>query len=349
MAKTGDDLLNERLAQAGDNNFDVQSQTIPQPSNPGEVAAPSPVATSFDFVQWSAEPNEVFRAAGKAQQYLPAGVYGMGVDNRGVYFQRKRVVTDALIELDDSASIQVIAGIRTFWNSKVEYTKRSIVYKRGVLLWGPAGSGKTATLMLMTQELVQNNGIVILCDNPALTVAGLEHLRRIEPERPLIVIFEDIDELIRRYSEHDILALLDGESQVSNVVNIATTNYPEQLGARIVNRPSRFDERIFVDMPSAIARRKYLIFATKDEDIKPAELDRWVRETEHFSVAHLRELVVAVFCLKQDYQDVIERLSKMRVQPKSGREFGSGGETGFRTAKEYKIVFEKPMQPLRTS
>jgi hypothetical protein len=332
--KNEHDLLNERLADS-DNGLDVEiPKRTDKNSDPQEVAATPSASTSFDFVQWSAEGNEAFRPSGKRCETLPSGVYYVAHDSRGIYFQRKKVLTDDLIELDDNASVRVIRGIRTFWDSKREYTSRKIIYKRGILLWGPAGSGKTATLMLLTQDLLVNGGLVVVCEDPGLVNLGLEALRRIEPERPIIILLEDIDELIGRYGEHGILALLDGENQINNVVNIATTNYPERLGARIVNRPSRFDERIFIDMPSTFAREKYLRHATRNEWMPTEDLRRWVADTDGFSIAHLRELVVAVFCLKQDYVDVIERLSKMRVQPKSTREFGSSGDAGFAAPKQ---------------
>jgi SpoVK/Ycf46/Vps4 family AAA+-type ATPase len=116
-------------------------------------------------------------------------------------------------------------------------------------------------------------------------------------------------------------ALLDGETQIDNVVNIATTNYPERLGARIVNRPSRFDERILVDMPNASAREKYLRHITRHERMPDDMLLDWVEKTSGFSIAHLRELVVAVFCLEQPFEEVLERLSKMQYQPKPLKEF----------------------------
>ncbi len=331
----GDDLLNQRLENASGVETYPQD-TAEKPATPNAMRIGLGSRTTFDYVQWSAEPNETFRPSGQRRETLPSGVYSIIEDDRGMFFARRSIVSDHLIELDESASIQVLQGIRVFWSSKHEYVKRSIVYKRGIFLWGPAGSGKTATLMLLTNELIRNDGIVVLCDSPGLATAGLMSLRRIEPDRPVITILEDIDELIHRYGEHSILALLDGESQISNVVNIATTNYPERLGARIINRPSRFDERIFIDMPNESSRRRYLLHATRNESVCRDELERWVRETSGFSVAHLRELVVAVFCLKQEYRSVLDRLSKMRVQPQSRSEMRSHELLGFQTAQTAK-------------
>jgi len=165
-----------------------------------------------------------------------------------------------------------------------------------------------------------------LCSDPEIMEEALMKIRIMEMNRPLIVVMEDIDEMIERHQEHSILSMLDGENQIANVVYLATTNYPERLGARIVNRPSRFDERIFVGMPSVVARRHYLKFAASE--LTDEMLDQWVKDTDQFSVAHLRELVAASYCLDQDYKTVLNRLKSMTEKPK----FVDGyrrGKTGF--------------------
>lgn len=318
-----DDVLNERMASAPQEGADgtLQRQRAKQEEATTPAQPHGTVATGADYCQWSAGPNETFRPSGPRREALPSGIYRVDADSLGPFFVRANVVTDHLIELDDAASKRVLGSISTFWKSRHEYEKRGVLYKRGLLLWGPAGSGKTATISLLMRELLSMKGLVFLCQNPTLLAAMLSILRRIEPMRNLIVVFEDIDELISRFGEHDLLALLDGESQIDNVVNIATTNYPERLGPRIVNRPSRFDERILVGMPSPLAREKYLRHITRNEAMSEDALRRWVKDTEGFSVAHLRELVVAVFCLKQPFEDVVERLSKMQYQPQALKEF----------------------------
>lgn len=326
-----EDKLNARLADAP---MESLGRGIAE-----EVASPTPkesIATGVNYCQWSAGPNDTYRPSGPRREILPTGIYRVDADQMGPFFARTKVVTDNLIELDDAATTRVLTSIRKFWQSRNEYVKRGVLYKRGILLWGPAGSGKTATLALLMQDLLRMNGLVFICQHPGVLGAMLSVLRRIEPNRNVIVVLEDVDELVARFGEHDLLALLDGESQIDNVVNIATTNYPERLGARIINRPSRFDERILVDMPNAAARTKYLAHITKDENMTTEELHRWVKSTEGFSVAHLRELVVAVFCLGQPFDDVLERLSKMQYQPKALQEFNRnpmGLSAGFATTK----------------
>jgi ABC-type branched-subunit amino acid transport system ATPase component len=320
------ELLNQRL-EATEGLGDTRGSQVRGDAPPSPVHALNEWATVMDIKQWAVYPNGCYRAIGPARPEIPTGIYKIQTDDKGVFFQQMQMVTDDLIVLPDTANDRVLTCMRTFWKMEKRYKDHGLLYKRGILLWGPPGSGKTATLQLLTRELVSQDGLVIISDNPALTAVGLAVLRRIEPDRRLIVMLEDVDETINRYSEHELLGLLDGEQQVDNVVMIATTNYPERLGARIVNRPSRFDERILVDMPSAQARRVYL---QKVAHTLGAEmLEQWVEDTDKLSVAHLRELTAAVLCLDQPYEDVLERLRSMRIRPREMDGFNNGRDSGF--------------------
>lgn len=272
--------------------------------------------TASEYRQWVVLPNGMFMAAGATASHLPVGAYTIEDTPAGIVFTAKNILTDTLIDFGNSNSLRVIEGIKLFWKRKQKFLDRGILYKRGILMWGPPGSGKTATLALLVEELIANGGIVLLVQHPSLAVSGLRQLRKIEPDRSLIVILEDVEEIIRTYGEHDLLALLDGEHQTDNVVNIATTNYPEMLGARIINRPSRFDEVVKIGMPSPSMREQYLNHVLGNERAD-YPVHRWVAETEGMSIAHLKELVVAVTCLEQPYDEVITRLKTMKSTPKS--------------------------------
>jgi hypothetical protein len=284
---------------------------------PDVLAEPSQSQVASEHSQWEVGANGTFFPTGRTQHRLPTGAYTIGVTENGFYFEQKKILSDTLVDLDNSNSLQVIEGIKLFWKRREQFAARGVLYKRGILMWGPPGSGKTATLTLLMQELLKLGGIVILVQHPRLVIGALKSLRRIEPERPLIVVLEDVEEIIRTFGEHEILALLDGEHQTDNVVNIATTNYPELLGARIVNRPSRFDEVVKIGMPSARMREQYLVHVLGNADVSCDELQRWVADTEGMSIAHLKELVIAVTCLDQKYDTVIARLRTMKVMPKS--------------------------------
>jgi hypothetical protein len=274
--------------------------------------------SELELCQWQCSPNGVFRPAATTIPQLPAGAYIAGMDDFGLFLKSQQLLTDEIIDLPDSTNQLVLKSIQKFWTAKPKYLQHGLLFKRGILLWGPPGSGKTITISLLSRDLIEKGGIVLFCEVPKLVVRLLPIIRRIESERPLIVVMEDIDELIHEHGEHNILSMLDGENQVSNVVHVATTNYIERLGPRIVNRPSRFDERIFVGMPEPAARLAYLsaVSSHTGTPLDAATLDKWVKDTDEFSIAHLRELVAAVMCLDQDYEMVLRRLMNMRIQPK---------------------------------
>ena len=61
-----------------------------------------------------------------------------------------------------------------------------------------------------------------------LFLAGYRALRQIQPNAPIVVLMEDLDEILKGKSsagESRILNLLDGVESTHNVVFLATTNY----------------------------------------------------------------------------------------------------------------------------
>lgn len=262
-----------------------------------------------------ARSDDVFWPASETCETLEAGFYKF--DNRphtGPCLRKVTISTDNLIRLPDTTTETVLVEFSTFWGLKDRFIKRGFLHKRGILLWGPPGSGKTASLMLMAEDIIhQHDGIVCEIDHPGLAAACLANIRKIEPERRIIAFLEDLDALVDRHGENQFLALLDGETQVNNIVYVATCNYPERLDKRFVDRPSRFDTVRWIGMPSAEARRMYL--ETKEPSLTGAELDQWVTRTKGFSVAHLRELVILVKCFEHSLDYAISRLDRMRLRP----------------------------------
>lgn len=247
---------------------------------------------------------------------LPPGYYVVEHCNRGYYFYKTPMNLDDLLILPDSATEEIINHIEYFWTREAQFRELGFLWKRGIMLYGPAGGGKTSTLQLLSKSIIEMGGLSIYLKHPHTTSRGLEILRRIEPNRPIIVLLEDIDALIKDCGESEILAILDGELQIDNVVFIATTNYPEDLDKRLINRPSRFDIVKEIGMPTADARRIYL--ETKNPRLalpeNQRELDTWIKESRGFSVAHLKEMILAVEALGEDIDDVIKRLKKMMTQ-----------------------------------
>jgi len=267
--------------------------------------------------QWTSNDGVIFFPAATSVKELPAGVYSIGMNFGQIFFTKVDIKTEDLIRFSDANSDQVIDEINSFWGKKELFDKFGLPYKRGILLYGPPGSGKTCTIRFLINDLIKLGGIILQVENVSLFAAGLEVMRKIDKEKPIIAIIEDIDSYTNG-DETNLIGILDGISNVENIVFLATTNYPEELSGRILNRPSRFDKRFYIGYPNAPSRKIYLEHLAKNMSPKPwnkkIPLDRWVKDTQGMSVAHLKELFVATVILGNSYENAITTIKEMKSQ-----------------------------------
>lgn len=320
LASTREDDEREFQDLTFDSEDDSPVEPVTKAKHQGVLAEKGQQGQSFD----SSAPGRLVQYAIYGQGFLPAtatvqslrpGVYDIESTPAGLMFLPHTIVTDRLLRLPDSRSDDVITEIEKFWPLKERFQKFGFTHKRGILLWGPPGSGKTATISFIIKQMVEKGDIVVIGNgSPDNTAVALAKLREIEPERPLIVVMEDIDTIIDDYGESEVLSLLDGESSIDNVVFLATTNYPENLDGRVVNRPSRFDRIVKIGMPNAQARKMYLESRGIDAEI---DIDAWVAATDGFSIAHLKELIVGVCCYGNSFKSEVDRLRRMFTRPNS--------------------------------
>lgn len=267
------------------------------------------------YVQWTTSDGIIFLPASRTIKILPPGVYEIDSNsNTGLYFERIPVKTEGLLRFPDTNSYKVLEEIQKFWEREEVFKNYDLTYKRGMILYGPPGSGKSCTVQLVMHDVVERGGIVLEFGDPYLFVDGLRALRKIQPDTPVVVIMEDLDSLLETYNESEILNILDGVNDVYKVVFLATTNYPNKLGHRIMNRPSRFDKRFRIGFPSAKARQMYFEHLIGKSQVEELGLDlkQWVKDTDRLSIAHLKELFVAVVILNDNYKSAIKTLKAMK-------------------------------------
>ncbi len=250
------------------------------------------------------------------QKELPAGVYRMKYVDGGLAYKPHNLNTDDLKIFPGTLGERIINEINKFWTLSTKYKSHGLIHKRGVLLHGVPGTGKTAIVCEVAKRTVRSNGIVLLRESNELDnlIEGIQKCREATPERPILVILEDIDDVITSREEEAFLSFLDGESQVQHIMNIATTNSLRDLPDRIKNRPSRFDLVLEVPLPSTRERLAYLHSRMPGEK----KLARnWAGKTDGLSMAHLRELVVGVKCLGIPFKDSLHRLRDMEEVAKA--------------------------------
>jgi len=277
--------------------------------------------------QWAIVGNGKYSPCASTERIIPAGVYTFNQSlEYGLYLEEVKVNVDDLINFPDSTFSSVLDEISCFWKTKNLFDKYGFLQRRGYLFYGPAGSGKTCLVQRLIQDIICNNGIVILGNcQPAFVTAGLAIFREIEPDRNIICVFEDIDSIIEKFGEADILSMLDGENQISRVLNIATSNYPERLDKRIVSRPRRFDRIIKIGMPTEIMRKIY--FKEKLKLNGKDNVDDLVKKTDGLSFAAMAEFVISTKCLGNPEDETIEKLREMSGAKYSSSEFE--GNVGF--------------------
>ena len=284
------------------------------------------VKNPFQPTQWGLVASNAWKSQSLTSKILEPGEYGIAIDGRDdrPVFTKKNGKSDDLIRFQGGLADTVFREIANFWDKGESFKKIGFLHRRGYIFYCPAGGGKTSIVKQILNSIVEHGGVVFHCSHPGAFSVGLEAFRQVEPDRPIVCVFEDIDALIKKFGDDDILSILDGTNQVNKVLNLATTNFPENLDKRIVSRPRRFDRIYKILAPDEKTRRAYL----KLKLPKREKLDIWVKKTEDLSFAGLTEAVISVICLGNPLDEVIETLKKLE-QGKPSSDDG-GPDVGFK-------------------
>lgn len=194
---------------------------------------------------------------------------------------------------------EIQADFSGFFSSREAYDKYRIPWKRGVLLIGPPGNGKTHTV----------KALINLTKQPCLYVKsfkawwGTDHDRirnvfnRARNTTPSIVVLEDLDSLIDNSNRAFFLNELDGFAENTGVVVLATTNHPDRLDPAILDRPSRFDRKYHFNLPAKKERATYIDLWNRSLEsalkLSDKAVLRAAESTEGFSFAYLKELFLS--------------------------------------------------------
>ncbi|XP_055603638.1 LOW QUALITY PROTEIN: mitochondrial chaperone BCS1 [Uranotaenia lowii] len=182
----------------------------------------------------------------------------MGSEWRPFGHPRKRRPLKSVV-LDAGVADRILADCREFIHNPQWYADRGIPYRRGYLLHGPPGCGKSSFITALAGEI--EFGICLLnLSERGLTDDRLNHLMNVAPQQSIILL-EDIDaafvsredtkmqkaayEGLNRVTFSGLLNCLDGVASTEARIVFMTTNYLERLDPALI-RPGRVDVKEFV-------------------------------------------------------------------------------------------------------
>jgi len=211
----------------------------------------------------------------------------------------KRIRPFDSVILDGSASEEILKDVAEFLSSHKWYLDRGIPYRRGYLLHGPPGCGKSSFVAALAGQLGYNISILNLGD-PGMTDDRLQHLLAVVPPKSLVLL-EDVDFAVgesapadptgpyagvMRVSFSGLLNALDGVVATEERIVFMTTNHFRRLPRALV-RPGRVDLNIYVGLASKLQlHRMFLRFFPGQEAL--AEQFAILCEGEGLSMAELQ-------------------------------------------------------------
>jgi transitional endoplasmic reticulum ATPase len=157
----------------------------------------------------------------------------------------------------------VEAAVVTSLFTPIEHTlackEAGIPLKRGILLEGPYGTGKTLTAYVAAKKCEESGWTFIYLDSVKSLAAAINFARQYQPA---VVFCEDIDRVLNTDERDDemdnILNTIDGiESKQSDIMVVLTTNHVENI-TQAMMRPGRLDAIITVRPPDSKAAERLL-------------------------------------------------------------------------------------------
>ncbi|WVQ99151.1 hypothetical protein IAU59_006283 [Kwoniella sp. CBS 9459] len=219
--------------------------------------------------------------------------------DRGLWESVQQASWDDVV-LDEKFKRALQSDYRSFYKSEKTYKDLGVPWKRGLILLGPPGNGKTISLKALMKEVTVPTLYVRSFHSWGGDELGIKDIfARARAEAPCVLVLEDLDSLINDMNRSFFLNQVDGLEDNDGLLIIGTTNHFDRLDPALSSRPSRFDRKYTFPNPSRSQRRDYAIWwqeklSTNDEiEFPDTLLDEFADRTGNFSFAYMKEAFIS--------------------------------------------------------
>jgi hypothetical protein len=203
------------------------------------------------------------------------------------------------VVLDPHVRRMVRTDFELFFEREEWFRQHNLPYRRGYLLWGSPGNGKSATIRVMAAHPHIQPYTLDLSDKDQKSHDVFHLFEKAAENTPALIIIEDLDRAFpmegKRTQEctvgfETLLNCLDGVGSQDGVIVVATANDPTCLDPAILRRPGRFDRVVQFRNPNADLRRQY--YQRLSSRLAGEQFETAIQNTEGFSFAQLREAYI---------------------------------------------------------
>ncbi|MGH9069031.1 MAG: AAA family ATPase, partial [Acidimicrobiales bacterium] len=168
--------------------------------------------------------------------------------------------------------------------------------KRGLLLHGAPGTGKTHTIRYLESRLTSAT-VVVLSGNALRLIAQAVSIAR--ALQPALVVVEDVDLIAEERGMHpgqhpllfQLLNEMDGLGEDMDVTFLLTTNRADLLEPALAQRPGRVDQAVELPLPDADGRLRLLQLYRRNLTLEVDDPGPVVAATEGMTASFLKELL----------------------------------------------------------
>lgn len=205
--------------------------------------------------------------------------------------------------MDAEIKGEIWANTIGFLASSERLARYGIPPKRGVLLVGEPGTGKTLVCKALMAEA---QGVTCLLAN-AYGLGEEEYITELyqvaHDLAPSLVVVEDIDSIARDRMEYGysrgpallaLLSTLDGIEEHREIVTVATTNYLEVIDKAIGHRPSRFDRVVRITLPNLEQRKQFIASVCQKIPLEEDTRDYVAHGTDKMTPAQIQEVIYSL-------------------------------------------------------